>query len=110
MLTSAADFPGISKSNSIAYFNRGHTWTQFTHNTYTFVSQYLAGMKVVQVGSAQARVRSFDEDFIVSERFGRVVGDYVARDATKYVKGDAVGGHLGVEKYQEKCRWLQSLF
>lgn len=67
-------------------------------------------MQVVQIGSAQTRVRSLDEDFIVSEGFGGVVGDNVARDATKYVKGDAVGRHYGMRKCQERRRWLQSLF
>jgi hypothetical protein len=39
-------------------------------------------------------VRGFDENFIVSERFGGVIGDNVARDATKNVKGDAIGRHI----------------
>lgn len=78
MLTSAANFSSISKSNSIAYFYRSHTWTQFTHDTDTFVSQNFAGMHVVQISPAQTRVRSLDEDFIVSERLCRVIGDNVA--------------------------------
>lgn len=109
MLTSAANFSGISKSDSVPHVDRRHTWAEFTHDTYTFVSQYLARMHVVQISSAQTRMRSFDENFIVSERFGRVVRDNVARDATKYVKGDDVGRHGGICKCQERCRWLQSL-
>lgn len=92
MLAFAADLSRIPKANSVAHLDRRYTRPQLAHNADSFVAQDFSGVKIMQVGAAEAGMGCLDEHFVISERFCHMVGGNLAIDAPEDIEGDAVVG------------------
>lgn len=70
MFTRSTHLSGIPVSHAVPDLDRGYARTQLPHDANPLVAQDLTFIHEVQVCPTHARMRSLDEDLVVTEGFG----------------------------------------